>query len=151
MTVEIILLFEKFLNSLDGGYRKEISLTTCLSNSMMNSYVSFHTAIVCIDLTLSMLGNYFSRRHFEMFFLIIPSKYALTFHANCLLGETICMKCQSIFSGKNKKKISAICRLLNLFRIKLPGPLKTFCYCFLFCRMFIVRFLFFNTKNNLIQ
>ena len=33
-------------------------------------------------------------------FLIFPIQQVLTFHANCLL----CMKCQNLFSGKNKKK-----------------------------------------------
>ena len=37
-------------------------------------------------------------------FLIFLSKQELTFHENCLLQETICMKYQILFSGKNKKK-----------------------------------------------
>ena len=47
-------------------------------------------------------------------FLILPRKYALTFHANCLPKQTFfhfskmspeetnCMKSQTLFSGKNK-------------------------------------------------
>ena len=30
----------------------------------------------------------------------------MTFHANCL--ETICIKCQNLFSGKNKKNIISL-------------------------------------------
>ena len=37
----------------------------------------------------------------------------LTFHANCLHLETVCMKCQILFSGKNKKNISK-CHLLKI-------------------------------------
>ena len=48
-------------------------------------------------LMLSILGKNFSRRHFEIFFLIFPWKQALE--------ETICMKGQSLFSGKIKKNI----------------------------------------------
>ena len=47
--------------------------------------------VVTATLTLSTLGKIFSRRHFEIFFLFFPEK------------ETICMKCQILFSGKNKK------------------------------------------------
>ena len=53
------------------------------------------------ELTLSTLG------HIEISFLIFPRKQVLTFHANCP-KETICMKCQYLFSGKNKKKMSSI-------------------------------------------
>ena len=58
------------------------------------------------------LGKILNRRHFEIyFFFIFPRKHDLTFHANCLQWrqspmETICMKHQILFSGKNKKKIS---------------------------------------------
>ena len=69
----------------------------------------------------------FSRRQNDVIFLIFPRKQDLTFHANCLLSqktgfdiscklspkETICMKCQILFSGKNKKNISK-CRLLKI-------------------------------------
>ena len=47
-----------------------------------------------------------------------PRKQNSIFHANCLylsklsLFETICMKCQNLFSGKNKKNISK-CHLLK--------------------------------------
>ena len=37
-----------------------------------------------------------------VFFLIFPRKQDLTFHANCL--QWICMKCQILYTGKNKKK-----------------------------------------------
>ena len=46
-----------------------------------------------------MLGKNFSGRHFEIFFLIFPRKWALTFHAHCLLrGE-------AYFLGKDSKNI----------------------------------------------
>ena len=44
-----------------------------------------------LQLTLSMLGKNFSRRHFEMFYFFIMG--------------TICIKCQILFSWKNKKNI----------------------------------------------
>ena len=43
-----------------------------------------------------------------LFFLIFPRKQVLKFHPM----ETICMKCQSLFSGKNKKNILK-CHLVN--------------------------------------
>ena len=55
-------------------------------------------------LTLSTQGKIFSRWHFEIFFFFFPEKQDLIFHANCPL-ETICMKCQILFHGKNKKYI----------------------------------------------
>ena len=45
---------------------------------------------------LSMLGKSFSRQHFEMFFIFDLE--------NSSLKETVCMKCQSLFSAKNKRK-----------------------------------------------
>ena len=55
--------------------------------------------------SVSTLGKIFNRRH--TIFLIFPRKQHLTFHANCLLWtlETICKKCQMLFSWKNKKNI----------------------------------------------
>ena len=44
-------------------------------------------------LTFSTLSKISSRQHFEIFFLFFPM-------------ETICMKCQNLFSEKNKKNIS---------------------------------------------
>ena len=51
------------------------------------------------------MGKGLNRRHFEIFFLLVPRKQDLTFHANYLL-EKICMKCQILFSGKNKNNIT---------------------------------------------
>ena len=55
-------------------------------------------------LMLSILGKYLSRRHFEIFFM--HSK-KIRFGISCKLSplETVCMKYQSLFSGKNKKNI----------------------------------------------
>ena len=49
----------------------------------------------------SILGKNFSRIRFEFFFL--PEKKGLTFSM-----ETVCMKCQSLFSGKAKKNIVSL-------------------------------------------
>ena len=56
-------------------------------------------------ITLNTLGKNFSRPHFEIFFLIFFQK--IGFDTSCKLSpyETVCMKCQSLFSGKNKKNI----------------------------------------------
>ena len=60
-----------------------------LSSPLLRSSTSRNTPVT--GLTLSTLGKIFSRRHFEVFF---PEKQ-----------ETVCMKCQILFSGKNKKNI----------------------------------------------
>ena len=39
----------------------------------------------------------------------------MTFHANCLCIYTICMKCQILFSGKNKKNITICCAIFSYF------------------------------------
>ena len=60
--------------------------------------------------TNSMLGNDFSRQYFETFFSYFFHK--IGFDISCKLSkETICMKCQILFSMKNKN-ISK-CHLLN--------------------------------------
>ena len=54
---------------------------------------------------LSMLGKNFSRQHFEIYFCLIFSQQ-IGLDISCKLsGETICMKCQSLLSRKNKKNI----------------------------------------------
>ena len=50
------------------------------------------------SLTLSTLGKIFIRRTFWNIFLIFTRKQVLIFYANC-------MKCQILFSGKNKKNV----------------------------------------------
>ena len=54
------------------------------------------------ELTHSTLGKNFSR-HFEIFF----SKKKIGFDISCKLSplETICIKCQSLFSGEKIRKI----------------------------------------------
>ena len=56
-------------------------------------------------LTLSTLGKIFSRRHIGVFFF---SSQKTGFDISCKLSpvETICMKCQVLFSGKNNKNIT---------------------------------------------
>ena len=65
--------------------------------------------------TLSTPSKIFSRRYTEMFFflLIFFEKTGLIISFKLSQRETIWMKCQILFSGENKKKISSICRLLN--------------------------------------
>ena len=65
-----------------------------------------HKHIRCcylFDITLSTLGKIFSRRHFYF-------SQKKGFHISCKLSpmETICMKCQNLFSGKNKKTIISL-------------------------------------------
>ena len=74
--------------------------------------------LLCYDnitLTLSILSKIFGRRHFEIYFLyFLYLKYIsyfsqkTGFDISCKLSpkETICMKCQILFSGKNKKNIN---------------------------------------------
>ena len=54
-------------------------------------------------LALNTLGKNFNRRHFKIFFLFFQK---IGFHTSCKFSplETICMKCQSLFSGENNKK-----------------------------------------------
>ena len=94
------------------------------------------------SLTLSTLGKIFSRRQIDDIFLIFPRKQDLTFQANCLLRrqfawnvkscflgkirktkETICLKCQILFSGKNKKNIINLSSAENaqkVVKVKVP-------------------------------
>ena len=53
----------------------------------------------------STLGKIFTRRHFEIFFFLILQKTG--FDISCKLSpmKIICMQCQILFSGKNKKNI----------------------------------------------
>ena len=76
-------------------------------------YVTYF-AVICIYVFWNGLFNLyhslgiFSRRQFDIF-LIFPSKQDLTFHGE----DTVCMKCQILSYGKNKKNISK-CRLLKI-------------------------------------
>ena len=60
--------------------------------------------IVSIGDNLHEMSNLFSGNVFFFFFLFFPRKQV--FDISCKLSplETICMKCQNLFSGKNKKK-----------------------------------------------
>ena len=67
--------------------------------------------------------NIFSRRHFD-FFSVFTQNIGFNFTCSLSPKETICMKCQHLFSGKNKKNILK-CRLLKLLSSMLsevPGP-----------------------------
>ena len=59
--------------------------------------------------TLNMLGKIFSRRHFEIYF---SQKIRVGISCKLTSMEKVCMKCQRLFAGKNKKKyISLIHRV----------------------------------------
>ena len=78
-------------------------------NSLRQSTLIFN--LKTAPFTLSTLGKTLSRRYLEMFFSYCPENRIRQF-MHLFPVETICMKCQILFSGKNKK-ISLICRLLN--------------------------------------
>ena len=61
----------------------------------------------CEMLMLSVLGILFSRQHIEIFFFFFFSLQKTGFDISCKLSpkETVCMKCQSLFSGENMKNI----------------------------------------------
>ena len=63
---------------------------------------------IALNLMLSTLGKIFSRRHFEIVFLIFPREQELIFHANCLQYVS---DVNPVFWVN--KKIPSICRLLN--------------------------------------
>ena len=60
-----------------------------------------------LSLTLSTLGKFFSRLHFEIFFFLYPENWIWHF-MQIVSMETICMKCQILFWGKNKKSITTL-------------------------------------------
>ena len=62
-------------------------------------------------LIFSTLGTIFSTHHFEAV-SYFSQTIGMTFHVMSPL-ETICMKCQNLFSRENKKNIS-ICHLLKI-------------------------------------
>ena len=64
-----------------------------------------HWWVTCTRLTLSTLSKIFSRRHFEIFFLFFPEN-SFRYFMQIVSKETICMKCQNLFSGKSKKNIT---------------------------------------------
>ena len=70
--------------------------------------------LIFSSLTLRTLGKIFSGRHIDIF-SYFPHK--TSFDVSCKLSplETICMKCQNLFSRKNKKKNHQLmCHLLTL-------------------------------------
>ena len=77
-------------------------------------YSSFLYFFFFFFLTLSMMGKFFSRRHFEIVFLFFTQKAGIDISCKLSLLETICMT-EPVFW--NNKKIIVICRLLNLSRV----------------------------------
>ena len=81
------------------------------------------------------MGNLLSRHEISDIFLIFPRNQNLTFHANCLHLDTICMKCQILLSGKNKKKYHQIAAEFAHRVVKFKGRSR----CFAVCLMWIGR------------
>ena len=81
------------------------SLSSIFSNTSTGSKIYFMEYDVKYgkELTLSTLGKIFRRQHFEIFFLIFPTKQDLALHANC------CMKCQILFSAKLETYQFVVC------------------------------------------
>ena len=89
---------------------------------IMSKYHFFPNLIILLTVT-TVLSGLIQQMTNWWYFIIFLGKYALTFHANCLLKnrlwhfiqivseETICMKCQSQFSNKGKKNILKCCLL----------------------------------------
>ena len=59
---------------------------------------------------ISMLGKIFSRPRIEIVFFFFFFFQNTGFDISCKLSsmETICMKCEVLFSGKNKKNITNV-------------------------------------------
>ena len=69
-------------------------------------------------LMLGTLGKTFSRRHFEIFLFFQKTGLDIS----CKLWETICMKCQNLFSVENKKNnISLLSAELAQRVVKVKG------------------------------
>ena len=64
-------------------------------------------------ISLCMLGKNFSRWHFEVFFLFFLENM-IWYFMQIVSKETICMKCQILFSRKKIRKLPSVCRLLKL-------------------------------------
>ena len=62
----------------------------------------FLSHVAVKELTLSTLGKNFGRRHIDIFYIF---SHGTGFDVSCKL---ICMKCQILFSGKNKKNINKL-------------------------------------------
>ena len=65
---------------------------------------NLHEMSVNFLLKFSILGKKF-KWHFEIFSFIFSHKNTLRHFMQVVSMETICMKCQSLFSGKTKKNI----------------------------------------------
>ena len=80
-------------------------------------------------LTLDMLVKNFSRRHFEIFFILFLERQDLTLHPK----ETICMKCQILFSRKTQEKnlinLSSVESDHNVVSLKHPTRTSEFICC----------------------
>ena len=64
------------------------------------------SAVVTNTMKLNMLGKHFSRQHFEKKILFFSQKIGQYFMQLVSLGDIMCIKCQILFSGKEKKNIN---------------------------------------------
>ena len=89
--------------SLEAPYRGEWRNTWTISNQVPYLELWNSRYILVRFMLLSMLGKIFSRRHIEIF---SSFSQKTRFDISCKWSpmETICMKCQILFSRKNKKK-----------------------------------------------
>ena len=74
--------------------QSERTLSACLTELFADNIIM-----------LSMLGNNISRQHIEIFFSYFFQKTGFDISRKLSQMETICIKCQILFSGKNKKNI----------------------------------------------
>ena len=79
--------------------------------------------------TLCMLGKNFSRQHYEILFYFSPRKQNLTTLCKLSPKETVCMKCQILFSGKNKKNIISLSSAEFARSMLSVNWLQVTCYC----------------------
>ena len=108
-------------------------------------------------LTLNFLGKIVSRWHIELFFLLFPENMTRHFMQIVSIGDIICIKCQILFSGENKKNIINLLstelaqRAVKIIRTKLrellvcwltlKAPVTTIVVCFVICLWFYKSFL----------
>ena len=58
---------------------------------------------------VSVLGKKVSKQHLQIFFSKFCQRTVVDISCKLSLRETVCMKCQTQFSEKNKKNINFLC------------------------------------------
>ena len=93
-------------NPLKSNYKETLLTLICadITNCPVTVSGIIDITLTVVFIMLSMLVKNFSRWHFEMFSYFFSRKVG--FDISCKLShkETIFMKCQILFSVKNKKK-----------------------------------------------